>query len=174
MSTDSGRNPGYLRNIRLGARALRLAMNLWPPFVGAGIHVLHIAEDFRAVRVRMVLRWYNRNYVGTHFGGSLFAMTDPFFMLMLMHNLGRGYVVWDKSAGIRYRAPGKGTVFADFRLGAEQIAAVVAQCADGEKHEPVFCVDVTDANGKVVATVEKTLHVRRAAAPPGASATLAS
>jgi acyl-coenzyme A thioesterase PaaI-like protein len=162
-----------LRNLRLGANALRLGMNLWPPFVGAGIHVLHIAEDYREVRVRMALRWYNRNYVGTHFGGSLYAMTDPFFMLMLMHNLGKDYVVWDKSARIHFRTPGKGTVFADFRLSAEQIAAVAAETADGEKHEPVFSVDVTDAAGNVVTTVEKTLHVRLAA-PGKASATLPS
>jgi acyl-coenzyme A thioesterase PaaI-like protein len=148
----------------MSAGALRLAMNLWPPFIGAGIHVLHIAEDFREVKVRMRLRWYNRNYVGTHFGGSLYAMTDPFFMLMLMHNLGRGHVVWDKSSRIHYRAPGRGTVYADFRLGEAQIDAVRAETADGERHEPIFAVDVTDAGGNVVATVEKTLYVRRAQA----------
>ena len=153
---------GFLRNMKLTANMLRLGMNLWPPFIGAGIHVLHIADDFREIKVRMALRWYNRNYVGTHFGGSLYAMTDPFFMLMLMHNLGKGYVVWDKSSRIHYRAPGRGTVYADFRLGEEQIAAVKAETSDGEKHEPTFRVDVTDAAGKVVATVEKTLHVRRA------------
>ena len=165
---------GFLSNIRISASALRLGMNLWPPFIGAGIHVLHIAEDFREVKVRMALRWYNRNYVGTHFGGSLYAMTDPFFMLMLIHNLGRDYVVWDKSSRIHYRAPGRGTVFADFRLSEEQVAAVRAECADGEKHEPTFSVDVTDASGKTIATVEKTLHVRRAErpAPPPQSATL--
>ena len=154
---------GFLRNIRLGANALRLGINLWPPFIGAGIHVLHIADDYRVVRVRMALRWYNRNYVGTHFGGSLYSMTDPFFMLMLMHNLGKGYVVWDKSSRIHYRAPGKGTVYAEFRLGEERIAAVRAEAADGEKHEPTFSVDVTDAAGKVIATVEKSLYVRRTA-----------
>jgi acyl-coenzyme A thioesterase PaaI-like protein len=153
---------GFLRNIRLSANALRLGMNLWPPFIGAGIHVLHIAEDFREIKVRMALRWYNRNYVGTHFGGSLYAMTDPFFMLMLMHNLGRRYVVWDKSSRIHYRAPGKSTVYAVFRLSEEKIAAVIAETEDNEKHEPTFSVDVTDASGKVIATVEKTLYVRRA------------
>lgn len=158
----SKQRQGFLHNIRLSANTLRLGMNLWPPFIGAGIHVLHIAEDFRAVKVRMALHWYNRNYVGTHFGGSLYAMTDPFFMLMLMHNLGKAYVVWDKSSRIHYRAPGKGTVLADFRISAEQIAAVVAQTAGGEKYEPAFSVDVTDTSGRVIATVEKTLHVRRA------------
>ncbi len=65
-------------------------MNVWPPFVGAGIRVRHIAPDFRSVTVDMRLRWSNRNYVGTHFGGSLYAMADPFLMVMLLHNSGRG------------------------------------------------------------------------------------
>lgn len=84
------------------ARLLRFAMNLYPPFLGAGIRVRHIAGDFREVRVRMGLNRLNRNYVGTQFGGSLYAMTDPFFMLMLMENLGRDYVVWDKAANIEF------------------------------------------------------------------------
>jgi len=54
-------------------------------------------------------------------------------------------------------------VYADFRLGEEQIAAVRAEAADGEKHEPTFSVAVTDVAGKVIATVEKTLYVCRTA-----------
>src|ERR1039458_6644721 len=56
---------------------LRRLVNLWPPFLGAGIRIKHIAPDMKAVDVEMKLRWWNANYVGTHFGGSLFAMTDP-------------------------------------------------------------------------------------------------
>ena len=89
------------------SNALRRAVNLWPPFLGAGIRVTHVAPDMKAIDVEMKLRWWNANYVGTHFGGSLFAMTDAFYMLMLMANLGRGYIVWDKAATIRYRKPGK-------------------------------------------------------------------
>ncbi len=88
---------------------LRRWINFWPPFLGMGIRIVRIATDMKAVDVEMKLRWWNANYVGTHFGGSLFAMTDPFYMLMLMANLGRDYIVWDKTASIRYRKPGKGT-----------------------------------------------------------------
>jgi hypothetical protein len=103
------------------SRALRRWINLWPPFLGAGILIRHIAPDMRAVDVDMKLRFWNANYVGTHFGGSLFAMTDPFYMLMLMANLGRDYIVWDKAATIRYRKPGKGTVGAELHLSDSQI-----------------------------------------------------
>jgi acyl-coenzyme A thioesterase PaaI-like protein len=157
---------GFLRHVRISANTLRIGMNLWPPFIGAGIHVLHIAPDFREVKVRMKLRWFNRNYVGTHFGGSLFAMTDPFFMLMMLHCLGRGYSVWDKAAQIDYKAPGRGVVFADFELSHAQIEDVRRRTAGGEKYEPTYSVDVTDADGKVIATVTKTLYIRRTPGVP--------
>ncbi len=91
-------------------------INWWPPFLGMGIKVRRISEDFREVDVEMVQRFWNTNYVGVHFGGSLFAMTDPFYMLMLIENLGPQYIVWDKAASIRFRKPAKGTVRAEFRL----------------------------------------------------------
>jgi hypothetical protein len=103
------------------SHALRRSINLWPPFLGAGIRIQHIAPDMRTIDVEMKLRFWNANYVGTHFGGSLFAMTDPFYMLMLMANLGRDYIVWHKAATIRYRKPGKGTVGAELHLSDSQI-----------------------------------------------------
>ncbi|MFT5700028.1 MAG: hypothetical protein ACI8ZB_002898 [Desulforhopalus sp.] len=70
-------------------RLFRLIMNSWPPYLGAGVGVEAIGEDWRKIRVGMKLRWYNKNYLRSHFGGSLFSMTDPFFLLMLMANLGQ-------------------------------------------------------------------------------------
>lgn len=152
---------GFLRKLDLGAGALRLGMNLWPPFIGAGIHVFAIAPDFRSVKVRLRMGWLNRNYVGTHFGGSLYAMTDPFFALMLFKNLGRGYTVWDKASRIQYQRPGRGTVTASFILTETQIAEVLEKTATGEKFEPTYRIEVVDLAGQVVATVDKTLYIRR-------------
>ncbi|HQU90597.1 MAG TPA: DUF4442 domain-containing protein, partial [Denitromonas sp.] len=100
MGTDTPPKPkqGFLRSIRLGPGLLKWGINLWPPFLGAGIRVQHIAADFSEITVALKMGLLNRNYVGTHFGGSLFSMTDPFFMLMMMHRLGKGYIVWDRSA----------------------------------------------------------------------------
>jgi acyl-coenzyme A thioesterase PaaI-like protein len=139
----------------------RRLMNLWPPFFFTGIRVTRIAEDWREIDVEMRLGRLNRNYVGTHFGGSLFAMTDPFYMLMLLHVLGRDYVVWDKSASIDYVKPGRGTVTARFRLEEERIAEIRAATADGSKMLPVFHCDIRDAEGDVVARLDRTLYVRR-------------
>ena len=146
--------------------ALRRGVNLWPPFLGMGIRVKRIAPDMKSIDVEMKLRWWNANYVGTHFGGSLFAMTDPFYMLMLMANLGRDYIVWDKAASIRYRKPGKGTVRAEFRLTDAQLDDIREKLNTLPKWEPVFKVEVKDAQGTVIAEVEKVLHVKKKEALP--------
>ena len=146
-----GKSPAHLRRL----------VNLWPPLFGAGIRIAHIAPDMKAVDVEMKLRFWNANYVGTHFGGSLFAMTDPFYMLMLMANLGRDYIVWDKAANIRYRKPGKGRVRARFRLTDAQLDDIRDKLKTLPKYEPVFQVEVMDEADEVVAIVEKLLHVRK-------------
>jgi acyl-coenzyme A thioesterase PaaI-like protein len=143
------------------SRALRRAVNLWPPFLGAGIRVKHVAPDMQSIDVEMRLRWWNANYVGTHFGGSLFAMTDAFYMLMLMANLGRDYIVWDKAATIRYRKPGRGTVRAEFRLTEAQLQDIREKLQTLPKYEPTFHVEVKDAEGTLIAEVEKLIHIRR-------------
>jgi len=136
-------------------------MGWWPPFLGAGIRVRSLADDFRDVKVEMRLGLLNRNYFGTHFGGSLYAMTDPFFAIMLMHNLGGEYLVWDKSGSIEYVAPGRGTVRARFVLTEQRVAEIRAQAAGGEKVLPEFQVEVRHAGSDaLVALVRKTLYVR--------------
>ena len=139
-------------------RLLLRSINAWPPFLGAGIRVTRMGS--KAIDVEMKLRFWNRNYVGTHFGGSLYSMTDPFFMLMLLDNLGPEYLVWDKAATIRFKKPGRGKVRAEFRLSDEQIDEIRRAAANG-KTEPTFVVQVKDEAGEVVAEVEKVLWVKR-------------
>lgn len=146
---------------KVSARKLRFAMNIWPPFVGAGIGVRHIAPDFRSATVEMPLRWTNRNYVGTHFGGSLYAMVDPFLMVMLLHNLGAEYHVWDKSGSIDYLAPGRGRVWARLELAEKDLQQVRQMTEAGDKHLHLFSIDIKDDEGMVVARVEKVIYIRR-------------
>ena len=146
--------------MRLSSKLLQRGMKWWPPFLGAGIRVRSLSEDFRDAVVELKMGRFNRNYVGTHFGGSLYAMTDPFFMIMLLHNLGGDYLVWDKSGSIEYLAPGRGLVHAHFHLDEKRIAEIKAQAAAGDKVLPEFEVYVKDAAGGVVARVRKVLYVR--------------
>jgi hypothetical protein len=144
----------------MNARLLRRGMRWWPPFLGADIRVRSLSDDFREAVVEMRLGRLNRNYVGTHYGGSLYSMTDPFYMIMLLRNLGSDYLVWDKGGSIEYLAPGRGTVTARFALGEARIAEIRGQAAAGDKVLPEFDIDVTDAAGSVIAKVRKTLYVR--------------
>ena len=143
------------------ASLLRRGMGWWPPFLGAGIRVRKFSEDFRDAVVELRFGRLNLNYVGTHFGGSLYSMTDPFFAIMLMHNLGGRYLVWDKSGSIEYVAPGRGAVQARFVLTEERIGEIRAQAEGGEKVLPEFQVEVRHVDDdSIVALVRKTLYVR--------------
>ena len=146
---------------KVPAWMFRRVLNIWGPFRGAGIVVTDLAHDWSYVRVVLKQRLLNRNYVGTHFGGSLYAMTDPFYMLMLMHRLGRGYRVWDRAASIDYLSPGRGTVGAEFRLDGQTVEDIRRTAASGEPVFPEFDVEVRDAAGAVVARVHKQIYVRR-------------
>ena len=145
----------------LSPRLLRFVLNLYPPFLGAGIRVVDIAPDFRRAAVEMPLRWYNRNFVGTHFGGSLYAMTDPFFALLVLNNLTPDYRVWDRAASITFVAPGRGRMRAEFVITDEDLGTIAKMTAGGDKHLHLFKADIVDAEGLVVARVDKVLYVRR-------------
>lgn len=144
----------------MSPRLLRWLFNLWPPFLFSGIRVRAISPDWRYAKVELKLAWYNRNYVRSQFGGSLFSMTDPFWMILVMHNLGGRYHVWDQAAEIRFVSPGRSNVFAEFRLEPSVIDEIHAATAGGEKHLRWFDVDVTTAEGTVVAKVRKQLYAR--------------
>ncbi len=142
------------------ASLLRHGINLWPPFLFAGIHVTAIDAGYRHVRVELRQRPWNMNYVRTHFGGSLFAMTDPFWMLCLLQNLGRDYYVWDKAGEIEFVKPGRGVVATEFRVDDALLDEIKAATASGEKHLRWFENDILDTQGEVVARVRKQVYVR--------------
>ncbi len=142
-------------------KLFRHLINLYPPYVGTGIRVLFISPDYRRIKVQMKYRFYNRNYVGTHFGGSLYAMIDPFYMLMLLNILGKDYLVWDKAARIEFVKPGRTTVTADFSIDQALIDTIKAETEGGEKYLPELTVYIMDPEGEVVARGLKTLYIRK-------------
>ena len=144
----------------LQQRLMLRLINIWPPLAAAGIHV-RWGSDMKSADVEMKLRPWNQNFVGTHYGGSLYSMTDPFYMLMLISNLSSEYIVWDKAAHIRFRKPGKGKVRAEFRLTDAQLDDIREQLRNLPKYEPTFLVEVKDEAGEVVAEVQKVLHIRK-------------
>ncbi|MFY9551501.1 MAG: DUF4442 domain-containing protein [Thermoanaerobaculia bacterium] len=144
---------------------MRWGFNLFPAWRGTGARVVFIGEDWREVRVRLPLSWRTRNYVGTIFGGSLYGAVDPILMIMLIKNLGPGYSVWDKSATIRFRRPGRSTLFARFVLEESEIREIRKLLESAPSVDRVYTVELTDADGVVHASVEKTIYIRRNADP---------
>ena len=140
---------------------LKLLLNIWPPFRFSGIKVLDLSADFRAAKVQLKLGIFNRNAVGVHFGGSLFAMTDPFYMLMILACLGDDYIVWDKSADIDFVKPGRGKVSAEFLITDALINDIITHTANGEKYLPELPVYIKNDNGEVVANLNRKLYIRK-------------
>ena len=136
-------------------------VNLYPPFLGAGIRVSYPTDDPYSIVVRMRLHWWNKNLFGTQFGGSLYSMCDPQFVFIVLRNLGPGYVVWNKSAQIEFLRPGRGPVTATFHVPPEKIDEIRVAADRGEKVEPVLVVEIVADDGTLIARVTETLWVRK-------------
>lgn len=135
--------------------------NFWPPFWGAGIKIDSISRDMFHIRILLKKRPWTRNYVGTQFGGSIYAMVDPFYMVMLLYHLGRDYIIWDKAAQIRFRKPGRTALVADFRLNEDDIKEIRKRLETEEKIDWERDVLVKDLNGETIAEVRKVIYIRR-------------
>jgi acyl-coenzyme A thioesterase PaaI-like protein len=146
---------------RLGPRAFRWMLNLWPCYRGTGGRVTYVAPDWKEVRVELPLNLRTRNYVGTTFGGSLYGAVDPLYMLMLIRLLGAGYIVWDKAASIRFLKPGRTTLFATFRIDDAELDEIRRRLAPESKIDRTYTVNLVDAQNNVHAEIEKVLQIRK-------------
>lgn len=149
----------YAQKIPLGV--LRFVGNIWFPYLGSGIKVTDISSDYRRITVILKRRWYNSNYVGTQFGGSIYSMTDPFYMLALINNLGNSYIVWDKAAQIEFIKPGRTQLSAVFEIDEMLLETIKEKTQHGDKYIFDLRAEVKDTNNEIVAVVIKTLYVRK-------------
>ncbi len=136
-------------------------MSFWPPYLGAGISVDFISSDFSKIEVSMKLKFWNKNYLNTQFGGSLYSMTDPFFVLILIQRLGPGYIVWDKKASIDFIRPGKSKVFAKFEISDSEVEKIKNDLSLNPRVYPEFMVEITNEKNELIAKVHKTLYVAK-------------
>ena len=145
----------------LTTKLTRWGFNFFPAFRGTGGRITYIASDWREARIKLPLNWRTRNYVGTIYGGSMYAAVDPIYMVMLIKILGPEYVVWDKAASIHFKKPGTSTLSARFVVSDEEINAVKAALASAPSVERVYHVELVDAEGIVHAAIDKTVYIRR-------------
>jgi len=146
---------------KFSPRSFKRLLNFYPPYLGAGVKVTHISEDWRELHVSMPMRWYNRNAVGTHFGGNLYSMIDPHLMLLLMQLLGTEYIVWDKSASIEFIKATRKRVSSVIRVTEEELTTIRQQVAKRGKFLPSFSLEIRDTDDVLVARVNKELYVRK-------------
>ncbi len=145
-------NPKFAKLIR--------KVNIYPPYLGMGIRVRSFNDNFTRFEVELKPRWYTRNLFGTHFGGSLYAMADPFFVFIVTMNFGKDYVVWDKSAAIDFLKPATGTITGVFEIGSDRLNEMRAEVDTLGKNTYHFEADLVNESGEAVARVSKEVYVR--------------
>lgn len=150
--------------MNVSAKTMKRLLNLYPPYLGAGIKVENISQNWNELRVSMAVRWYNRNAVGTHFGGSIYSMIDPHIMLILMKRLGSDYWIWDKSADIDFIKATKKKITAHIFISDEEIEKIKALASTGQKQLPQFTVDITDSDQTLIARVNKVIYIKKKSA----------
>ena len=147
--------------MKVTPKTLKRLINLYPPYLGAGVRIKYISEDWRELHTSMSLRWYNKNAVGTHFGGSLYSMVDPHLMLLLIRLLGKGYWIWDKSAEIEFIKASDKTVTATIKISGNDLEEIKHRTENGDKHLHEFMIEIIDEDNDLVAKVRKILYVRK-------------
>ena len=147
--------------MNISPKLFKFLLNIYPPYIGAGVKVDYVSHDWRELHVSLPLRWYNRNAVGTQFGGSLYSMVDPHLMLLLMQLLGKKYLVWDKSANIEFIKPGKTKVAAKIIITNEDLEKIKENTKNGDKYFADFTIEVSDISNELVAKVQKIIYIRK-------------
>jgi acyl-coenzyme A thioesterase PaaI-like protein len=139
----------------------RFKFNLFPAYRRGGGRIAYISDDYHEIHIKLPLNWATKNYVGTIFGGSMFAAVDPIYMVMLIKILGREYIVWDKSANIRFKRPGKETLFAKFLITPEDVLDIKSQLESTKSIDKVFSIELKNDAGKVHCIIEKTIYISK-------------
>jgi acyl-coenzyme A thioesterase PaaI-like protein len=137
------------------------SFQLFACYRGTGGRLTYVAPDWSEVRVEIPLSWRTRNYVGTIFGGSLYATVEPIYMVMLIHRLGPDFTVWDKAASIQFKKPGRETLRARFLVPDEELAAIRTALETSRSVDRSYTIELADSSGTVCATVEKIIYIRR-------------
>lgn len=143
----------------LKSRIKRNLLNLFPPYWGTGARAIFLSDDSQEVQIKLPLFWRTRNYVGTIFGGSIYASADPIFMIQLIELLGKSYVVWDKSATIRFLRPGNKTLYARFLINDDLLQQIKRDVAEKNEIDITLEVDFIDLNNTIYAKVSKVLYI---------------
>lgn len=144
---------------RWRAWVMRVGFNFHPAFRGTGGRVAYISPDLTHVRVRLPMARRTRNFVGSLYGGSLFAVTDGVHVAMLLTLMERNVIIWDKAASIRYRRPAYTTLYADFRLAADELEQIEQELDAQHETSRRYTIELKDDLGNIYTVVERMVYI---------------
>ena len=143
----------FLKNLKI--------INFWFPFLGSGIKIVKVNTERTQFDISLRLTARNKNLFGTQFGGSLYAMTDPFFVFILILNMGEDYIIWDKSANIEFIKPGKSKVYSTISIDSNRINEIKSEIDQIGKSTYFFDTEILDKEGVLIAKVKKEVYIRK-------------
>ena len=147
--------------MRIKPKTVLKLISYWPPYLAAGVSIKDFNLDQGFIISQLKLNPFNKNYFGTHFGGSLYSMCDPFYVFILAHKLGRDYIIWDVEAGIKFKKAVSIPVTARFEIDKNQVREIKKNCESGEVYLPEFRTNVIDLEGNIIAEIDKKLYVKK-------------
>lgn len=139
--------------------AFKFLFNISPMYRGTGAKLTKVQDDLHYVKIKLPLSYKTKNYVGTMYGGHMYSCLDGIYMVQLINILPSSYVVWDKSATIRFRRPGTQTLYAEFNISKEFIKQIKSEIAEQKEKDYTLHVDLRDSEGKIYAEVEKVIYI---------------
>lgn len=143
-------------------RRMRWLLNFYPPYFFTRTKVKSISADWRETIVELPKSFLTRNYVGTTFGGTLYAAADPFLMLMLIQILGiENYIIWDKGASIDFKKPARSKLTYRFVVTDEDLLKIDQEITVRGKAIPEFLVEGKDKEGEVCVSVRKLIYIKK-------------
>lgn len=142
------------------AKLFKYGFNYSPMYRRSTARIVEVSDDLMQVRIKLPITWKNRNYVNSIFGGSMFSSVDPIPMVQLINLIGDDYIVWDKSANIRFKKPARENLYAQFSYSLEELEHIKEQVSQHNEIDIQKTTHLTNIDGSVVfCEVEKTLYV---------------
>ena len=121
--------------------------------------LIDVSDDLHKVVITLRLNWKNKNYVGSIFGGSMLAATDPIYLIQLIQILGDNYVVWDKAVTARYKRPAKSRIYGTFLFSKKEIKDIKNKIAESHEIDITKTMNLIDEKQQIIATFSKTLYI---------------
>lgn len=137
----------------------KIGFNFFPAYRRTGGRICFLSQDWKEVHIKLGLNWTTKNYVGSVFGGSIYGALDPIYMVQLINILGNQYIVWDKSASIRFIKPIKNKVYAKFLISEELITEIKTKIDSDKKYTINLIAYFQDTNENNYAEVSKTIFI---------------